>query len=96
VSGEVPTAPTITMVTGTPSGILTEIGENPAAAGVIPSQSQTDLTPGYLARGRFSDVGSRAPKNIPETIQWIALAVSGVPRVRLRVLAISFARVALR
>ena len=54
-------------------------------AGVIHSQSQTGLTPSYLGRGFFFDVGSRAPENIPETIQRIVVAVSGVLRARLRI-----------
>jgi hypothetical protein len=64
-------------------------------AGVIRSQSQTGLTPSSLGRDLLCDVGSRAPEDIPETIPRIALAVSGVLRVRLRVSVICFARVAL-
>ncbi len=90
VFGEAATVPTMT---GALSGIPTEAGEAPPVAGVIHSQSQTGLTPSYLGRGLFFDVGSRAPENIPETIQRVALAVSGVLRVRLRVWIICCARV---
>ena len=89
-------AATVHMMTGARSGIPTEAGEVPPVAGVIHSQSQTGLTPSYLGRGIFFDVGSRAPVDIPETIHGIALAISGVLRVRLQVSVICFARLALR
>jgi hypothetical protein len=86
-------AATVPTMTGAPSGIPIEVGEVPPVAGVIHSQSQRGLTPSYLGRGLFFDVGSRAPENIPETMQRVALAVSGVLRVRLRVWVICCARV---
>ena len=52
------------------------------------------LTPSYLGRDLFF-VGSRALENIPETIQPIALAVSGVLRARLRIFIIWLVPVAI-
>ena len=92
MDGEGVTVPT---TIGARSRIPTEAGEAPPVAGVIHSQSQTGLTPSYLGRDLFFDAGSRAPEDIPEAIQRIALAISGVVRVRLQVLVISFTRVAL-
>jgi hypothetical protein len=93
IVGEVVTVPT---TIGVRSHIPIGAGEVPPVAGAIRSQSQTALTPRRLGRGLFFDIGSRTPDNIPETIQRIAVAVSGVLRVRLRVSVICFARVALR
>ena len=85
-------AVTVPTTTGARSGIPTDTGKAPRVAGVIRSQSQTGLTPSYLGRGPFFDGGSRARDNIPETLQGIVLAISGV--LRLRVSVICFARVA--
>ena len=41
---------TVPRMTGTRSGIPLEAGEDPRVAGVILSQNQTGLTPGYLRR----------------------------------------------
>ena len=43
-------AATVSRMTGTRSGIPIEAGEDPRVAGVILSQNQTGLTPGYLRR----------------------------------------------
>jgi hypothetical protein len=88
-------AATIPTMTGTRSGIPTEAGEARPGAGVILSQSQTGLTFSDLARGLFFDVGGRAHQKISAAIRRIALAVSGMLRVRSRVSAICFTRVAL-
>jgi hypothetical protein len=53
--------------------------------GVIHSQSQTGLTPGYLGRGLSFDMRSRASENMRKTIQRIGPAVSDVLRVSARV-----------
>ena len=89
-------AVTVLTTIGWRSHIPIGAGEVPPVAGVIHSQSQTGLTPSHLGRGLFFDVGRRAPENIPEILQRIAFAVSGVPRVRLRIWVICFARVAIR
>ena len=91
MDGEGVTVPT---TIGARSRIPTEAGEAPPVAGVIHSQSQTGLTPSYLGRDLFF-VGSRALENIPETIQPIALAVSGVLRARLRIFIIWLVPVAI-
>lgn len=90
--GEAVTAPA---TIGGRSHIPIAAGEVPPVAGVIHSQNQTGLTPSHPGRGLFFDLGSRAPQNIPEIIQRIAVAVSGVLRVGLRVTIIRFARVVL-
>ena len=77
-------------MTGARFGIPTEAGEAPPVAGLIHSQSQATLTPSYLGQGLFFDAGSRDQEKIPETLRRIALAVSDVPRVRLRVSVICF------
>src|SRR5205814_10040284 len=64
-------AVTVPTTTGARSGIPTDTGKAPRVAGVIRGQSQTGLTPSYLGRGPFFDVGSRARENIPETLQGI-------------------------
>jgi hypothetical protein len=92
MDGEGVTVPT---TIGARSHIPIGAGEVPPVAGVIRSPNQAGLASGYLGRGLFFDAGSRAPEDIPEAIQRIALAISGVLRVRLQVLVISFARVAL-
>jgi len=91
VVGEAATVPTMTRAR---SGIPTEAGEVSAEAGVIHSESQMGLTPSCLGRDLFF-VGSRALENIPETIQPIALAVSGVLRARLRIFIIWLVPVAI-
>jgi hypothetical protein len=68
----------------------------PPVAGVIHNQSPTGLTHCYLGQGLFFDVSSREQEKIPETSRRIALAVSGVLCMRLRLAAFCFARVALR
>jgi hypothetical protein len=91
--GEAVTVPT---TIGARSHFPIGAGEVPPVAGAIPSRSQTGLTPSSLGRSLFFDDGSRAPKNTPETLQRIAVAVSGVLRVRSRVSVICFSHVALR
>jgi hypothetical protein len=88
--GEAVTGP---MTIGERSHTPTGAGEVPHVAGVIHSQSQTGLTLSDLGRGRFFDVGSRASEDIPEPLERIAHAISGV--LRLRVSVICFARVAI-
>jgi hypothetical protein len=98
MAGETPMvgeAVTVLTTIGERSHIPIGAGEDPPVAGVIHSQSQTGLTLSYPGRGLFFDLGSRAPQNIPEIIQWDALAVSGVLRVGSRVTIICFARVVL-
>jgi hypothetical protein len=98
MAGETPMvgeAVTVLTTIGERSHIPIGAGEDPPVAGVIHSQSQTGLTPGYPGRGHFFDLGSRAPQNIPEIIQWDVLTVSGVLRVCLRVTISCFARVVL-
>ena len=98
MAGETPMvgeAVTVPATIGARSHILIGAGEVPPGAGVIHSENQTGLTPSYLGRGLFFDVGSRAPQYIPEIIQCDALAVSGVLWVGLRVTIICFAGVAL-
>jgi hypothetical protein len=90
--GEAVTVPT---TIGARSHIAIGADEVSPVAGVTRSQSQTDLTPGYHGRGLFFELGSRAPENIPETIQRVALAVSGMLRVGLRISVICFTRAAL-
>jgi hypothetical protein len=58
---------------GTPIGL----GGLPTVNGLIRSQSQTGLTPSYHGRVIFLDIGSRAPEDIPEKTQRIALVFSG-------------------
>jgi hypothetical protein len=88
-------AVTVPATIGARSHIPIGAGEVPPAAGVIHSENQTGLTPSYLGRGLFSDVGSRAPQNIPEIIQCDTPADSGVLWVGLRVTITWFAGVAL-
>ena len=64
----------------------------PPVAGLIRSQSQARLTPSYLGQGLFFDARSRDQEKIAETLRRLALAVSGVLRVRLPVWAVCFAR----
>jgi hypothetical protein len=71
-------------------------GEAPPVAGVIHNQSPTGLARCYLGQGLFFDVSSRDQEKIPEARRRIALAVSGVLCMRLRLAAICFARGALR
>jgi hypothetical protein len=63
--------------------------------GLIRSQSQTGLTPSYHGRVIFLDIGSRAPEDIPEKTQRIALAFSGGVRARLRAFVICLALAAI-
>jgi hypothetical protein len=93
IVGEAVTVPT---TIGARSHIPIGAGEVPPVAGVIRSPNQAGLASGYLGRGLFFDVGSRAPEKIPKTVERVALTVSGVPCTRLHVLAIFFARLALR
>jgi hypothetical protein len=89
-------AGTVPRMTGARFGIPTEAGEAPPVAGVIHNQSPTGLARCYLGQGLFFDVSSRDQEKIPEARRRIALAVSGVLYMRLRLAAICFARGALR
>ena len=91
--GEAITDPT---TIGVRSHIPIGAGEVPRVAGVIHSQSSADLAPSSLGRGLFPEGGHRDSENLPAIIQRIALAVSDLLRVRLRVSVVSVARVALR
>jgi hypothetical protein len=71
-------AVTVPATIGARSHILIGAGEVPPVAGVIHRENQTGLTPSYLGRGLFSDVGGRAPQNISEIIQCDGLAIPGV------------------
>jgi hypothetical protein len=87
-------AVTVSTTIGAPFHIPIGAGEAPPVAGVIHSQSQPGSTPSYPGRRLFFDVGSRAPENLPEIIQWNARVASGLLRERLRVSVICFAGVA--
>jgi len=65
-------------------------------AGVTHNQSSTGLACFDLGTGLVFQVGSRDREKIPETLLQIALAVSGVLCVRLRVSTISWTRLALQ
>jgi len=93
MDGEGVTVPT---TIGARSRIPTEAGEAPPVVGVIHNQSPPGLSRCYLGQGLFFDVSSREQEKIPETSRRIALAVSGVLCMRLRLAAFCFARVALR
>jgi hypothetical protein len=64
--------------------------------GVIHNQSSTGLARCDLGTGLVFQVGSRDRKKIPETLRRIALAVSRMLRVRLRVSTICLVRVVLQ
>lgn len=89
-------AATVPRMTGARSGIPTEAGEALLVVGVIHNHSSTGLARCDLGRGLVFQVCSRDQEKTPETLRRIALAVSGVPCVCLRVSGIRFAPVALQ